>query len=357
MRNTTLYPCEELPTENSVVNIDQVNRVLSEFFIIKYLGKGGSSIVVEVHPPNDNTTALAVKVMLLSDRSSINDLEIACQLNGLQKLTPFFIYTHGWFMVDGIPEIWRDTLEDYPNRYDNNTLLCQMMDKSAYNFNDDTVRLTEPEYKQVLYIMLHGIELAKTKYGFKHGDLHAGQILLNVNRNEQLTISNTVIQMGRFCPKLIDFGFSTTDLHPERSFHSFSQSFSTDSGENVSFSKDSDDEEISYRIQEDDTDKLISIVHAKMDQQLHKKKRSHNQFFTNRSLKDFEQYAETRNDSYFDSIIIKREVEPLNHHCMVCHGEATLKWKNTGYTFCSKKCSNYWEPLRGIVWQNSAHSY
>jgi serine/threonine protein kinase len=343
MRSTTLYPCEELPTENSVVNIDQVNRVLSEFLIVRKIGKGASSVVVETHPPDDNT---------------INDLEIACQLNGLQKLTPFFIYTHGWFILNGMPELWKDTIDYYPERYNNSSLLCQMMDKSALNFDDDTLRLTEPEYKQILYIMIHGIELAKSQYGFKHGDLHVKQILLNFNRNDQLTISNTVIQMGRFCPKLIDFGFSTTDLHPERSFHSFSQSFSSDSGENVSFEKDNDEEEqSSYHVQEDDIDTLISIVYAKMDQQLNKKKRSHNQFLTNRSLKEFEQYAETRNNSYFDSIIIKREVEPLKNHCMVCHGEATLEWQNTGYTFCSKKCSNYWEPLRGIVWQNSAHSY
>lgn len=345
---------QELPTENSLVNIDQVNKILTEFYVIKYLGKGGSSIVVEVHPPSDNTTALAVKVMLLSDKSSINDIEIACQLNGLQKLTPFFIYTHGWFILDGIPKIWRDTIDDYPDRYDTNTLLCQMMDKSAYNFDDITVRLTEAEYKQILYIMLHGIELAKSRLGFKHGDLHVGQILLNVNRNEQLTIDTTVIQMDRFCPKLIDFGFSTTDLHPERSFQSFSQSFSTDSSENVSFG---DEEDVSHHTLKDDVDTLISIVHEKMRQQLFARKRSHNQFFTPRSLKEFEQYAETRDNSYFDSIIVRRDVEPLKNHCMVCHGEATLEWKNTGYTFCSKKCSNYWEPLRGIVWQNSAHSY
>jgi hypothetical protein len=266
--------------------------MLNKFHIIR---KIGPPIVVEFASPK---TKIAIKISL------IKDLGIIYQLNELQNLTPFFIYTHGWFSMNGIPEMWRDTVDEYPEEYDHSILLCQVMDLPTYKFDDKGIRLTELEYRQILYIMVHGIELAKTKFGYKHGNLHAGQIFLRINGNPQLTISNTTIKMGRFCPKLIDFTYDSKE--------------------------------------KDDIDTLISIVRNKMYQQ------------KNRSLIEFEEYAKIRNDSYFDSIIIKRNVEPLKHHCMVCHDEATLEWQNT---FCSKECSDYWEPLRGIVWQNSAHSY
>jgi hypothetical protein len=369
-----LFPCSNTPSVVTKADARLQAALLKHFILVEEIDRGATSIVVELNLPlgtDEQKTLAAAKIMALSE-DSLRDLVIACQLNALRNYTPLFIHTFGWFLLNGIPSDWRDKIEDYPDSFEKDTLLCQVMDKEGKSFASSNAVFSELEFKSILFVLLHGIQMARQTLAFVHGDLTGRQVLLAVAKTEQLTLNTDtqvmVIAHGRFLPKLIDFGMSYTAIHAEPNEDSYSGS-ETSSDDLFGGQRGT-----IVQIQAtNDVTSIVSLIHSRMRAQIGNR-HSRKVQFTGAMLRIFErtfldsaQYAAAKlapatdslcierlllESGYFNDIIKTRQSKPMVQkitRCMACGALATKQWEGTELTFCGTRCSTHWQPIGRIV--------
>lgn len=191
--------------------------------------------------------AFAVKVMNFEDRflqeKGRIEIRIACMLNTIRKETPIFVYTLGYFICQGLLDekeeehnnleitcAWRKEL---PHTIRNESRFIHMfMHKPEFGFlstdggedsenvNYNVRGFTLDYVISLLFILFHGIYIARKRLGFMHGDIHAGNLMFtltpgHVNTHFNLMVSkiqHNVSFISGFTPKVIDFGYSKAGL-------------------------------------------------------------------------------------------------------------------------------------------------
>jgi hypothetical protein len=162
---------------------------------------------------------VAVKVMPLPSEDSIKDVRIACMLNNLTD-TPVFVKTFGWLKCSEIPSLWLKGLnikKDAPRSFAcSKMFLFQVMAFSSHAWSDTKIQLDVEEYRVMLFMLLHGLWVAKEKHQFRHHDIHEGQILFQTCKPDTVVTlavgeNRYTLKCERFIPKLIDFGFATLE--------------------------------------------------------------------------------------------------------------------------------------------------
>lgn len=354
MDQNLLYPCTRLPDENDQADEDHVKWIVSNYVVTQRLGKGATSVVAQLSI-GEKATTVAAKLMILN-KESIRDLGIASELNELQSVTPLFNQTHGWCLLNGIPEEWQYSLGDYPERFNHEILLCQIMDEAEQEFANKNILLAEKEIKSCLFVALQGLKCAIDAFDFKHGDLHEKQLLLRVVYNKTLTIAindeDVEIETVRYFPKLIDFGMASTLKFRNQSFHSSreNESFSSEGGSDFSFEGESN---MTFIPETSDIDLMLEIFHDKLKMQYQKRKNQkdlevlqrYEKMIIKHHTKDIQSLL--FESGYFDSIILNRRLRTKSiEKCMVCHAVATHEWQGTNYVFLR-------QTLRSLLGTNS----
>jgi hypothetical protein len=182
-----------------------------------FLGKGDHGIVLRLNE------RMAVKITAADP--------FIKEMHTLRPHTQAFIATYGWLQHTGIPPSWMRRLPRVNQKgealdwsvYEGKRLIFIFMEHSSFRMqmpgnpsSDAGVvfwhRLLPREAKQVLFIILHALYVARKRLGFSHNDLHDGQIMLFNRPDENTPI---VLHGGRFVlydcivvPKIIDFGSS-----------------------------------------------------------------------------------------------------------------------------------------------------
>jgi hypothetical protein len=71
-------------------------------------------------------------------------------------------------------------------------------------------------YRVTLFLLLHGLYEARARFNFEHGDIHAGNIMMELARDSPVVVRYGQMEaelQAVFTPRLIDYGKSTTTSH------------------------------------------------------------------------------------------------------------------------------------------------
>lgn len=192
---------------------------------LTFLGEGQNGIVLLV----DGTSVDARRVVKITYSDPfVKEAKIAKQLEVLKPETQAFIATFGWYEREGLEPSWVPMLPprrqdgtaiDW-SKYAHKKLTYIFMEHS--NFRIDHPNPSAPggvvfwqhvsaeNAKKLLFILLHGLYVARKRLQFSHNDIHDGQIMLfRRDRNVPVILGREYeIQDCFLIPKFIDFGAS-----------------------------------------------------------------------------------------------------------------------------------------------------
>ena len=229
-----MRPCSDLPkTDDVSLKRDrQCVKAFTEKFSyepLTILGKGSVGSVFGVYYRDNMDVQVAVKILPYGKTLKTltnKELGIACELNSLSSVTPIFVTTLGYHVCSKIPQSWKDNLDyDEESEY-----VYVYMSRPQVGFADmggyayKVAGLDNRDYAiSLLFILLHGLYVARKFLKFAHHDLHEGNFMFTPvdpakMPNFELTVENVehkVSFIRGWVPKVIDFGKSTTEKHPD----------------------------------------------------------------------------------------------------------------------------------------------
>lgn len=198
--------CEKYLEENYVLvrRLGAVDETGKSF-------EGTYGVVLQLVSLKHGGDTKAVKI-INDTQEARKEINIMNTLRTLRSTTPIFIHTFGYVECSNIPKGWLDYIGELPDNFSlRSDLLYIFMDYANFRLTDNTIRLTLMDFKQIFFILLHGLESAFNKLGFTHGDIHDEQILLVPrNHDNPIFVGNRQLHV-RFLPKLLDYGFSDTE--------------------------------------------------------------------------------------------------------------------------------------------------
>lgn len=192
-----------------------------------FLGEGQNGIVLLVN--GDIAGRMVVKITF-SD-PFIKEARIAKKLAVLKPYTQAFIATFDSFEHQGLLESWKPMLpprdqdgrlidwEKYEGRkltyivMEHSNFRIQYPDKAAPGGVVFWHNVTSENAKKLLFILLHGLYIARRELAFSHNDIHDGQIVLFMrNAKKPVTLGEGYeIRDCPIIPKFIDFGASVME--------------------------------------------------------------------------------------------------------------------------------------------------
>lgn len=232
-----MHACSELP-ETDTVSLKRDRKCVDAFKEkfshepLTILGKGSVGSVFGVYYRDNMDVQIAVKILpygkTLKNLTN-KELGIACELNSLSSATPIFVTTLGYHVCNKIPYEWKANLD-----YNEESMYVYMyMARPQVGFADfggaipnayKVVGLDNRGYAvSLLFILLHGLYVARKFLKFAHHDLHEGNFMFtpvdpskmpNFKLNVE-GVEHKVSFLRGWVPKVIDFGKSTTEKHPD----------------------------------------------------------------------------------------------------------------------------------------------
>jgi hypothetical protein len=216
-----IHDCSELPQlSNLEKDTDCLDRIAASFQFLKWRGNGQYGFAIETIAVYGSPPKKEKLIVKIGD-VNVNEIRVACELNGLMEETPVFAHTYGWVVCHVIPRQWeRFLLAAQPNH----ELLKNPPPVFLFTFVqpidekwDEILLNLDNSYRVTLFFLLHGLYVAKKQLGFNHGDIHAGNIMVEYF----MTASNSTLRYGqyeatvtsKFVPRFIDYGRSTTTTH------------------------------------------------------------------------------------------------------------------------------------------------
>jgi len=332
-----MHSCTEVPSEKGKEDQGCLDQLVQNYSFLYRVGDKETVSASLVFKLSQGPQDVAVKVMPLV-RDAIQDVKIACMLNNIQE-TPVFVKTFGWIKCGTIPLEWlkgMDIKKDAPKSLSRAKMfLFQVMAFSSHAWSDRRIKLDVEEYRVMLFLLLHGLYIAQDKIGFRHNDIHSGQILFQTCK-PGTTIDVSIgenhyrLVCGRFVPKLIDFGLATLGEKEEEESESGSESeeggmFEREEGDDLS----------------DDLRNLFYLFEERMRQDGLKP------FPRNKKFTQLEDILLM--DPIFTSIrkngLSSEEKIKGRYFCDVCSSVATTQWEGKPLYFCDEACAYSWKEI------------
>lgn len=329
-----MHPCSESPSLRGPEDIDCLGLLTNTFSFIHRIGNKETVSASLVFKLSQDSQDIVVKVLPLKQESDLKDIKIACLLNGLSDETPVFVRTFGWIKCKEIPLLWLKGInmkKDAPRIFSTkSTYIFQVMSFSAYTWENAEISLDKEEYRSMLFLLLHGLWLARVRFNFKHNDIHKGQILFQTCKPNTSILVNIgenkfVLTCKRFVPKLIDFGFASIGKEEEED-----DDFS--SSDNDMFSRNEETQDSS----DTDLHDLLYMFSERM------KMNGLVPFKISGSLEDI-----LTNNILFKSF--KSNTGIKSYLCNVCSSVATKQWENHPIKFCDEKCALRWKEISKVL--------
>lgn len=210
-----------------------MDEIIRAYPGMSVLGWGGFGITVLVISPDQKEMVLKISGLTERVEWTTEEVSVGCGLSTLRQKTPFFGEVYGWQYCTGVPEKWREIFLEtlHPDKIDNlqlrelflSSLPVKIIAMEHNGVAFSKIRLTKEEKRQVLFLILHGLLTARETYpGFRHRDLHSGNLLLKVRDPAiplqlRLPISGDAVEIigVTYIPRLIDYGNATMYAEPE----------------------------------------------------------------------------------------------------------------------------------------------
>lgn len=315
-----IHSCSELPAYNTPSGKACVDAIAQKFVFTRVLGQGKQGVAFEVVRKQQK---MVVKVVELGV-DGINEVETQCLLNDLKDKTGVFTHIFGWQVCDEMPAPWAEWVNLRIKKGER--FLFIFMEKSIEQWED--VNLKPSEEKAILFLMLHGLMVARRELnGFSHDDIHKENVMLQpIELNKTLSLDDGYV-VGpnlRFVPKFIDYGFSLVGYEEEE--------------------EEASDDDLFGGAPEASTD-MASVEFLFMGK--FPEFFDTIQFATARQsdMKDYESLQTLLDMDFFREFHGGNKENHMGARCSVCSSSvARYQWqgKNSDYTFCSKACGNLW---------------
>lgn len=288
---------------------------------LTFLGEGQNGIVLLV----DGSIEGRRVVKITYSKRFKDEAKLMEKLHVLKPDTQAFIAVFGWYERSGLLPEWREMLPQFRQdgsrldweKYDREKLVYIFMEHSNFRMaypNPSAPagvvfweHISLEQSKKIMFILLHGLYVARKKLGFSHNDIHDGQIVL-FKRDPKVPVvleKGYTVKECRYMPKFIDFGAST--LGGNKSSDDVGQLVAT-----------------FHRLysQEDLMDTLEFDAAAGSDPN------------------DYKVVKELMDSSYFDEFKSDQKREKSISLCIGCLNPATSVIEDTNFHVCSEFCAN-----------------
>lgn len=310
-----MHPCSELPKVILSEDTHTLDIIKDRYAVsIAFLGKGGFGNVIALDDIKiKGRPSIAVKI-LQYDKNAKKELKIGCMLNSLNSSA--FVNTYGWLISTKIPDLWIPYINQEVY-YNPKSYLFLFMEQSSYEFKSKSLHFDRQGYLTILFLLLHGLYIAIQKLGFKHADIHNGNIMIDKTSEKSVTveIKSQTYQIdvpNHYIPKFIDFGLSTLNSDKR--------------------SRTGVDSDVFYLFQ--------TII---------KRAKKRDPTVNLEDLESFDDFDDSKiEDLLLDPIFYSIRTRSLKKiKCSMCGAEAKFKWNvNDKFVFCNLLCAN---KVSGII--------
>lgn len=336
-----IFPCSKTPELDQTSATSCVDEIAQQYAFDTFLGAGTKGMAIRVK--NMKTSKYLVVKILPLDQDGVNEIQTQCTLSDIKRETGIFVKAYGWQVCEDIPEAWDSKLEDndFPLEWDApDKVLFIFMEETAKRWTDrEELGIRKDERRAIVFLLLHGLYVARRELEFTHEDIHEENIMLQPKD----TTKPVVVKVGtqefvipakvRFVPKLIDYGYSRTKYSPALS-----------EGEDSFSSEDEEDDLFGPRSvsgSEGTTDlSSLAFVFPEIDSIITEKVRAS-------TGKDYKVLEKVLFNNYFSVFIDKENTNVTSRVlllCNVCMAPARVQYKNLDEnTFCDVRCAHeFW---------------
>lgn len=222
-----IHGCDELPKDTPIQqDADCLERIQDTYLAANWTGEGmyGMALRLVTCKMGGRSQDLIVKVGMIDE----TELRIGCELNALYELTPVFPHTFGWLVCHEIPDKWLRTMTleqlESVKIWDKPPLLFIFVQPVDEKWVDFPLRGVDHAYRTSLFILLHGLWVARTRLGFQHNDLHGDNLMLQpqISRRREpvrLQYNQTEVLIDtELVPRIIDYGRSETTKNRQEGY-------------------------------------------------------------------------------------------------------------------------------------------
>lgn len=362
-----MHSCSEVPDAKKAEDEGCLDTLTKNYAFVYRVGNKESVSASFVFKLSRETQDVAIKVVPLTGEGALSDTRIACLLNGLDEETPVFVKTFGWIKCSAIPSRWLqrvDMKKDVPlvfkpmlspsSGVGKHVYIFQIMAFSSHAWEDERIQLGLEEYRAMLFLLMHGLWLARTRHGFRHNDVHAGQVLFQVCQpNTRIAIrvgdKTYTVVCERFVPKLIDFGLATLRGSAAENEKSPGGGDSEDESDcdSAPFGGGSgSDDDMFDRSDEADEydDDLVNLLEI-FSQRMQRDKLKPFAFSTPKAQRTLASML--MGDAVFAIFRVPYGNAALLR-CDVCSSSATKQWEGVGVRFCGDACAHSWRGIQEL---------
>ena len=168
----SLIPCHIPPSHPNNANVEKIVELYSA---TERLGasvtnpgtfEGVNGIVLKVKHAFDEKV---VKIVRFNEESK-RELEVSCKLESISHEAVIFTHVFGYLHGDYIPDKWGRYIVKRPPNFDleDSALLFIFMDFVPNRIMSPSTLFSIDEFKELVYIILHGLYTAFNSIGFTH---------------------------------------------------------------------------------------------------------------------------------------------------------------------------------------------
>ena len=208
-----MHKCEKDPNfENDSNCLDTIKK---HYVATDVLGHGVNGIVLKLIS-TDKEIPYAVKITQQTG-DSLKEIKISCTVDELlASKHAVFSRTYGWLACsNNPPDDWMEMIHVY-SRTVENIPRSTLSDRSFYLFTElggislkNYLYKSVFECKSILFELLYALIWASKTCGFKHGDLHKGNVILRFTvAPRNYTVNGKTYATNQQRPQIIDYADS-----------------------------------------------------------------------------------------------------------------------------------------------------
>ncbi len=197
--------------------LSNCDTLLDDYKIVKKLGEGVFGIVYQIYDIHHDRK-LALKI-LKRKQDTLNEINVGCTLNSLNKFTNVFIEIYGWGECTSLPKFNNIMFNDAEFIENNETVLIfeELADNSFEQLITQRLeKLSLSDFTSILFEIFYAITLARLRLNFIHCDLTSRNILYQMRSDiREYKIGNLLFKCkSNYFPKIADYGISTINFKP-----------------------------------------------------------------------------------------------------------------------------------------------
>jgi serine/threonine protein kinase len=205
------YNCDQLPDPNLESNDTKRGEIISRAFAFQ--GKINNNMFRIAF---GDGSVYVVKVLPWDDFESHEEYRKYCQLSLISDKSYIFPNLAGWFDFKGLPFHWK--IGKY-NLKDERQLYLVYESLGSLRFEE--LEYEQEQFKQIFFILLHGLYVGRKFLNLNHGSLISNDIMFRrqnppITKDFNIEGKRFIIENVEYVPVIVDFGYPTATMNQVR---------------------------------------------------------------------------------------------------------------------------------------------